>query len=142
LKHGTDRLRRKWLGKEPEPLTKSATLQECLECAAKHVGIARVFLEEAKVRTGDDARLRVMKAYDHLSHASDVHLADAHKELAEKVRDFRKKLETCALHSSPPCPPESAIKGAEALENEIVEILKTCPTCTPLVVKTIEPATK
>jgi hypothetical protein len=152
LADGTDRIRRKWITKQPEPAAagsadkgmpeKPMTELECLECAAKHVGIARVFLEEAKLRTGDDARMRVTKAYDHLSHASDIHLPDQHKQLAEKVRDFRKKLESCALESTPPCPPESSIKGAEALQNEIIAAIKTCPTCAPLVVKPIESAAK
>lgn len=110
----------------------ASTVADCpegLACAVKHMGIARVFLEEAQLRSGEDAMQRVLKAYDHLSHASDVHLAKVHKELAEKVREFRKRLEACALHKNPPCPPENTIKQAEELEREIVDRIKECPEC-------------
>lgn len=102
----------------------------CLECAVKHVGIAQIFLEEAQLRPPDDAQQRVLKAYDHLSHSSDIHLSERYKPLASKVRDFRKTLEPCAFYGVQPCPPEKTGHEIEQLRKELrLEMKGPCPTC-------------
>lgn len=100
---------------------------DCLPCAVKHVGVANIFLEEAQLRSPDDARSRVLKAYHHLSHASDIHLAEKYPELASTVRNFRKSLEACAFHGKMPCPPEGAIKQSEMIQQELLSHIKKVP---------------
>lgn len=103
-------------------------VEDCISCAIKHIGIAEVFLEEAVTRPPTEARERVLKAYHHLSHAGDIHLATKHPLLAAKIRETRKKLEPCILENM--CPPPQIQSELDTFQKTLLGLSETpCPTC-------------
>jgi hypothetical protein len=72
--------------------------ETCLECAIKHVGAAMIHLSEA-MASSDPERLkrRLLEVTFDLNEAETTHLAGKYPELAQEVRQIRKKIEEAAL---------------------------------------------
>lgn len=110
--------------------------EDCVYCSVKHCGAAKVKVGEALASTDPERRkLRLLDAMFELNEIETSHLA-RHPEMAQKVRQVRKKLEEAAFEGKPVSMSDINDLISELLKLEASE--KPCPTCERVVLKVEE----
>lgn len=94
-----------------------------LACSFKHASAAAIYCEEGSVRDTDECRRRLGRAYGHLTHCSDIHLANAHPRLAKRAREIRKAMEPTIFGKTKSCPPREICGEILSFQQEVADAM-------------------